>query len=256
VTTWRCPVCRGALERRELAWVCAQAHSFDVAREGYVNLLITHQRRQREPGDSADMVSARRAFLDTGAYAPLRDAIAEQLGAVTSGNVVDVGCGEGYYTRDLDATVWGIDIARPAVRLAAQREKQHHYAVASAFDLPLADESVDALVSVFAPLHTPEYDRVLRPGGVAVVVTPAPDHLRELAGILFERVEPHPAEPPFARPDARTDRVNYGFTTEKPGALLRMTPWSWYVSPAQRDEVDALESLTATADFLVTTYFR
>jgi 23S rRNA (guanine745-N1)-methyltransferase len=256
MTSWRCPVCREPLSLGEGSWRCEQGHSFDLAREGYVNLLITHQRRQREPGDTAEMLKARRSFLDTGAYAPLRDAVAAHIGSDDDRDVLDVGCGEGYYTRDLAARVWGIDIAKPAVRMAAQRA-HHRYAVASAFDLPLADESVDALVSVFAPLHTPEYDRVLRPnGGIAIIATPGPDHLDGLARVLFDRVEPHPAEPPFTRPGAVSERLRYEITVDEPGALLLMTPWSWYVSPERRAEVAALDALTTTVDFLLTTYRR
>src|SRR3954466_6778851 len=113
---WRCPVCDDALREEGRTWRCAIGHSYDVAKEGYVNLLITHQRRQREPGDSAEMLRARRAFLDGGHYAPPKDAATAQL--TDESSILDVGCGEGYYTRDVDATLWAVDIAKPAVRLA------------------------------------------------------------------------------------------------------------------------------------------
>src|SRR4051812_16725214 len=141
---WRCPVCHGPLREAERTWRCGEGHTYDVAKEGYVNLLITHQRRQREPGDSVEMLRARRAFLEAGHYAPLRDALAER---VPGGSVLDVGCGEGYYTRAVDtevdraqAGVWGVDIAKEAVRLAARRGGPgHRFAVASAYDLPVLD---------------------------------------------------------------------------------------------------------------------
>lgn len=249
-------------------WRCGNGHAFDVAREGYVNLLVTHQRRQRDPGDSPDMVHARRAFLDGGWYEPLRTALAG-FAPADGGTACDAGCGEGYYTRDWPS-LWGVDISKPAVRLAAKRAggagTRARYAVASVYDLPLFDASVDVLVSVFAPLHSPEFERVVRPGGRVVTVTPGPDHLDGLARLLFAEVEPHPAGGPFEREGATTalrpegtTRVSYELEVRGDGAvsaLLGMTPYAWYVSPAVREEIAALPSLSTTADFQVSLYRR
>ena len=123
---FRCPVCREPLRRATdaRAWRCGHGHSYDIAREGYVNLLITHQRRAREPGDSMEMLRHRRAFLDAGHYGPIASALHELASAhahADGGGVLDAGCGEGYYTRDWHRPVWGVDIARAAVRMAAKR---------------------------------------------------------------------------------------------------------------------------------------
>ena len=242
-------------------WRCElDGHSFDVAKEGYVNLLVTHQRKARPPGDSIAMLRARRRFLDGGWYEPLRDAIAA---ALPSGDVLDIGCGEGYYTRDLaTARVWGVDIAKEAVRLAAHRRAAYEadtasYAVGNAYDLPVLDGSMDALVSVFSPLHTDEFDRVLRPGGGrAVVVTPGPDHLAGLAEVLFADAVRHDDAPPFERPGATTERVRFdlALTGEAIADLIAMTPYSWFVPEARRMDVSSRPFLSTPAEFLVTTY--
>jgi 23S rRNA (guanine745-N1)-methyltransferase len=258
---FRCPVCKEPLAEDERTWRCDSGHSYDTAKEGYVNLLITHQRRQREPGDSADMLRARRAFLDGGHYAPLRDAVVGHIRANAA--VLDVGCGEGYYTRDLDDEVWGIDIARDAVRLAARRGRspRHHYAVASAYDLPVVDGSVDVALSVFSPLHTPELERVVRPGGTVLVAGPGPRHLDGLKALLFDEPELHDDADPFAGGATSlrlvdTTAVTYGLELEGAaiGDLLHMTPYAWYVSPERREAVTRRTQLAATADFRIFRY--
>ena len=271
MTTWRCPVCGRDLEPSpdNRAWQCADGHGFDVAREGYVNLLITHQRRKREPGDSAEMLRDRRTFLDTGAYEPLRDALRPFAGR---GATLDAGCGEGYYTRDWP-DLWAIDISKPAVRLAAKRAtdaNRAHYAVASVYDIPLADGSIDTVLSVFSPLHSPEFERVLRhdDSGAArvVTVTPGPRHLEGLAAHLFDTVDPHPDAGPFERDGATTalraldqQRIAYDLHLDDRAAiaaLLGMTPYAWYVDEATRQRVRALPSLSTRIEFLLSVYGR
>ena len=261
---WRCPVCHDGLERAGSAWRCGAGHSHDVAREGYVNLLVTHQRRKREPGDSPEMVRARRAFLDGGWYSPLRDALTD-LVAPESGAVLDVGCGEGYYSREWPR-VWALDIAKAAVRAAAKRGRAGlEYAVASAYDLPVVDASMAAVVSVFAPVVSGEFRRVLPAGGVLVTATPGPDHLAGLKRHLFTEPEQHPAEGPLDSAGTASGfevaqpprRIRY--EVELPagpavGDLLGMTPYAWYVGPEDRVRVASLPGLTTTVDFLLSAY--
>jgi 23S rRNA (guanine745-N1)-methyltransferase len=263
---FRCPVCRHPLAIGDRAWSCEDGHSFDVAREGYANLLVTHQRRAREPGDSARMLQHRRAFLDGGWYAPLAEHLASAY-AHGDASVLDAGCGEGYYTRDWPGRLSAVDIAKPAVRMAARRSASEtkHYAVASVYDLPVVDGSIDVVVSVFAPLHSPEFERVLAPGGVVVTVTPGPDHLAGLKAALFATPETHPDTGPFERegaatalvPTGPTTRIRYEIDLPTPAAiadLVGMTPYAWYVDGATRGAVAAAGSLSTPVDFLVSAY--
>ena len=261
---FRCPVCKDALARTHRSWRCGAGHSYDVAKEGYVNLLITHQRRQRDPGDSAEMLRHRRAFLEAGHFAPLREAIAGLIRPDEA--VLDVGCGEGYYTRELAVRLWGIDIAKPAVRMAAKRSPSGHYAVASAYDLPVLDGAADVVLSIFAPLHAPELERVVRPdGGRVVTVVPGPRHLDGLKARLFDEPEVHPDDGPFEREGATTRlrpsgdpmAVTYDLELAEPSTiadLLHMTPYAWYVSPERRQAAVDAGPLTTTADFRIFSY--
>ena len=127
-----CPVCGGALHREERILRCGAGHCYDLARQGYVNLLRTNRSKDKRHGDDKRMVAARTAFLDAGYYAPLRDAIAAAAVEYTSGDadVLDAGCGEGYYTAHVlhalqaqgaSPSVCGVDISRDALICAHRR---------------------------------------------------------------------------------------------------------------------------------------
>src|SRR5215510_14094118 len=176
---WRCPVCRLPLFAAANAYHCRRGHSFDVARSGYVNLLLGHRRRSASPGDSPEMVRSRRLILEEGHYAPLERLIGglavRHLVAtpVMPARLLDTGCGEGYFTdalsRHLGSHVAveaaGIDVSRFAVDMAARRYRQIRFAVASVRDLPVITGAADIVVSIFAPRNDPEFARVLKRSG-------------------------------------------------------------------------------------------
>jgi 23S rRNA (guanine745-N1)-methyltransferase len=192
LTYLRCPVCDRALDEREGTLVCANRHSFDLAREGYVNLLATH----REPGtaDGPAMMQARDAFLDRGMFAPIADGIADALRAhlapQVAGCLVEIGSGTGYYlARALDALPGRAGIALDISKHAAKRAARAHARIGSVVcdawkPLPVMDGSAAAVLDVFAPRNPDEIARILAPGGVLVVVTPTPRHLAELVDAL------------------------------------------------------------------------
>ena len=171
-----CPLCGGALTRREGSYLCPAGHCFDIAREGYTYLLPVNRKHSKTPGDDKAMAAARHTFLEKGYYAPLCEELC-QLAVELTGDapaVLDNGCGEGYYTAGIyralceagkTPVMAGIDISKPILRLAAKREKNVQFAVASSYRLPAADGSVDLLINCFSPLAIEEFRRVLRPGG-------------------------------------------------------------------------------------------
>ncbi|MGQ0618834.1 MAG: putative RNA methyltransferase [Panacagrimonas sp.] len=255
-----CPACRLPLDRLTRVWTCARGHSFDVAREGYVNLLLAQHRNSREPGDKPDMVRARREFLHAGHYAPLREAVLDLLGPLGLGTLVDIGCGEGYYTSafpSIAAEVIGLDISRAAVQLAAKRfSGSITWLVGSGAVLPVADASVDLVSSLFCPLHVREMQRVLKPGAHVLLVTPAADHLWSLREGLFKEVRAH--EPDKFLAGFETDfelcgrqrlRVPLSLTQSGLKQLLLMTPYGWKARPERRAALELHESFVTQAAF-------
>lgn len=265
VMVWSCPVCGDPLGLADggRRWACERAHSFDVAREGYVNLLLSAKRKSRQPGDSAEMVAARRRFLATGAYDPVSRAVAAAVAGRAPRVVLDVGCGEGRHTRFLEApVVAGIDLSKPAVAAAARAHPEGWYAVASAAALPVPDGSVDLLVVVFGPVMADELARALRPGGVVVAAHPGPHHLAQLRALVYDEARPHEVKPPLRHDTAHFETVDeaavtYSLPLASPSDLhdlFAMTPYRWHGPVDLPDRLSAVarDGLEVSVDVRVT----
>ncbi len=242
-----CPLCQTPLTTLSPTWHCQRGHTFDVAREGYVNLLPVQHRRSLHPGDDDAALQARRRFLDGGHYEPLRLALQDMVASCQGANWLDVGCGEGYYTATLHAEgrqIYGIDIAKTAVRMAAKRHPNIHWLVASAARLPCAAQTLDAVCSLFAPIAQAELCRVLKSGAYLIHATPAEQHLQQLRAALFAEVHPH-------QPQRHLQALQKGFHLEHTlcveaeldlhadalADLITMTPYAWAASAERRAEL-------------------
>ena len=264
-SVFSCPLCGAALTREERRYVCRKRHSFDIAREGYVNLLPVNRRHSSAPGDDREMVKARSRFLNGGWYEPLRTELrqlVENVG-IPAPVLLDSGCGEGYYTCALcDAVsqrggrVAGVDLSKLAAKRAARQcPNEAEIAVASVYHLPLAKASMDVVVNCFSPLADREFHRVLRPGGVFFYVVPGARHLWELKEILYdapyengERIQRYPG---FHFQGMRS--VETRFTLQDPEdiqSLFHMTPYTW------KTPRDGVERLMQVRDLTVTAQFR
>ena len=194
-----CPNCGQPLQEEAKAFHCPAGHSFDRAKSGYVNLLMPGSKHSVQPGDDKRMVDARAAFLNEGYYRPLLSSVVEMVGRHISpkgnGEILDAGCGAGYYTAGVDQAVreaevpcriTGVDISKLAVNKAAKRCKNLTLAVASVFHLPVQSESCDLFLNLFAPFCLPEIRRVLKPEGKLLLVIPGERHLWELKQVVYE----------------------------------------------------------------------
>lgn len=262
-----CPLCGGALTRQTGSLRCPAGHCFDMAREGYTYLLPVNRRHSKSPGDDKAMAAARSAFLGKGWYAPLRDALCKLSVSLTGDapTVLDTGCGEGYYTAGvyhalLDAgkapTVAGTDISKPILRLAAKREKNIQFAVASSYHLPVADTSIDLLLNCFSPLALEEFRRVLRPGGHFLYVVPGPEHLWEMKQVLYDA--------PYPNEDKETPYEGFRYVTILPveamlhladpadiQALFAMTPYCWKTPKSGVERLCKLNELDCRIQFRI-----
>ena len=261
-----CPICGNLLTKVDKSYRCEKNHSFDIARQGHVNLLPVQNKRSLNPGDTAQQVVSRRAFLDGGFYAPIREALCQLAKDHNcTGPILDVGCGEGYYSAQLanilDADLLGLDISKEAVRYAAGRYKNATWICASAAHLPVKDGSCGLLTSLFALTMPEEFHRVLRTDGIYIQVLAAEDHLLGLKNIIYPEL--HHKEK-FTTPDIsgfrllESRKLQFTFTVEGQQVqnLLSMTPHVYRISKEGADRLRRTEVLTDTASVVLNLYIK
>ena len=269
-----CPLDGAPLSRSGASLRCASGHSFDIASQGYTHLLPVQQKRSRDPGDSKEMVAARRRFLDAGGYQPIAAAVGRaalaDLPPQATLSCLDAGCGEGYYLRQLAAAahagqtlaLLGLDISKWAVLSAAKQDKRPNWVVGTNARLPVLSATLDCVLCMFGfPVYA-EFARVLKPQGQLLQVDAGPDHLRELREIIYPALKPErsaeaPTPPGFIALGSET--VRYPLTLEGAGQiadLLTMTPHLYRASAEGRARAAALTELSLTADVRLTRFGR
>jgi len=276
----QCPVC-GRLLRPETGkrLLCEDGkHSFDIARQGYANLLLPQKKGANAPGDSDMMVKARTAFLEAGYYSGFSDAVNRVCLEELDGDVIaDAGCGEGYYSSRLAAsheglTVAGFDLSKPAVAHAASSAKAKGlgnpltggksgccFGVASLFEMPLADKSADGIINLFAPVAGAEFGRILSDNGFLLIAVPGEEHLLGLKRAIYDDpyLNRQRRESIEGFTLARTERVAYEISlasNEDVLSLFAMTPYYWKTSPSDMAKLRGLDKLDTPVCFDLLVY--
>ena len=259
-----CPVCHMALARGERTFSCSSGHSFDIARQGYVNLLLQNGGQH---GDNALMIEARRRFLSRGYYEPLANALKRAVSAYlkSDASLLDIGCGEGYYTSHLRAAlgdkakIYAFDISRDALKAAAKRHLSATLFVASAYDVPVAEDSMDGVCLFFSPYAREEILRVLKKNGFFFMAIPAERHLFGLKQALYDDPylnRPEDTDIPGLRlvSDVRLEgRITLN-SQEEIADLFAMTPYYYKTSHTGKERLAALSTLTTETDFRFLVY--
>ena len=250
-----CPICGSKLNIADKSLVCAGHHCFDIARQGYVNLLTVQQKHSLHPGDTRQQVLSRRAFLEAGYYAPIAEALIDNSKELNvSGELLDVGCGEGYYSARLAGALGmrltGMDISREAVRCAAGKYKEGLWLCATAAHIPVESHCCGLLTSLFALTVPEEFRRILRPEGYFFQILAAEDHLLGLKSVIYDRLIEKPKDtvpqlPGFALVKSLPIRFSFTVEGEQVENLLSMTP---HVFRIGKDGAQRLRETTVLTD--------
>lgn len=263
----KCPVCGGVLSLTGRTYRCEKGHSFDLAKQNYVNLLMSNKSSSKRHGDDKLMVKARKDFLEKDYYLFLRDEIC-RLASLYCGESVDfldAGCGEGWYTSAVKSALesagkgcsaLGVDISKEALMAAGRRDKSIVWAVASVNSLPVPDDSCDLLLNVFAPTDDGEYLRVLRKGGVLIKAMPLETHLFGLKKAVYDK--PYLNGPAEYAPEGfeevcrseKREMLTIG-SNEDIQNLFMMTPYYYKTGREDQAKLLSLDSLETEAHFAI-----
>lgn len=267
-----CPICAQPLEKDDGCYRCSKKHSFDIAKSGYVNLLMSQQGKSKRHGDDKKMIQARFDFLDKGYYNPLADELIRLAETYfpQNGVLLDAGCGECWYSAKIykrledlgrKPSAVGIDISKNALDAAKRRCVNIERAVASLFKLPLADASCDMALNIFSPYAGDEYRRVLKDGGKLITVVPLARHLFDLKAAVYEK--------PYENVPENRDMQGYELSLRKKICgtielqnnedilnLFMMTPYYYKTGVNDFEKLKRLERLRTQTEFEVCVYTR
>lgn len=257
-----CPVCKSILQNENRTIRCENNHSFDIAKEGYVNLLRSGKSGDLI-GDDKTSARCRRDFLNKGYYALLRNTLVT-LFSGKEGKVLDICCGEGYYASALAEnsalSVYGFDISREMVRLAAKRGNGTYF-VANMAAIPVGDASFDYAVHLFAPFNEKEFARVLKPGGRLYTVIPGKEHLYGLKQAVYDTPYyndeklPETHELTLVGTQTVTMKITLA-SQEDIDAVFRMTPYYFHTSLKDKEKLASYSTLETPISFVIAEYAK
>ena len=248
-----CPICKRKLERNEKNYKCINNHSYDISKQGYINLLIN----SKNSGDNKEMINSRYEFLKKGYFEPLSKEICNIINSLNVNNILDIGCGEGYYDRAImkqnQYNIVGVDISKEACLKASKLSKDIFYVVSSSNNLPFEDSEFDLLLNIFAPHDENEFTRVTN--NYILKVIPNKEHLLELKQLLYEDV--------IIKDEKKLDfsnfeevlvkEVKYQVVVDDLFELFKMTPY-YYKTKYDMKVFEENKNKLITCDFLILLY--
>ncbi len=260
-----CPVCKNELIKENRSLRCKNGHCFDIAKEGYVNLLAGNHKAGDKTGDNKDMALSRKQFLEKGYFCLLKNEIIEIIKEYTKEKptVCDICCGEGWYSDEIikaiPCNMYGFDLSKEMVRLASKRKNGAEYFVANLSSIPLESSCIDAGFHLFAPFHDEEFSRIIKDDGIIITAAAGENHLYEMKEILYDTPYKNDEEPPATknlklREKRKVNGKIHLAAREDINALFRMTPYYYRTDKKDRMKLTEYDSLDVTAEFAIFIY--
>ena len=250
-----CPVCKQYLKKQDKSYKCINNHTFDIACQGYLNL---NMKSSDNTGDEKEMIKARNAFLNAGYYCFLKDKINQIIDSYKPSNILDLACGEGYYTSSYNIKdKVGIDLSKQALKIASRNDTNTMYILKNIFDVPFEDNSFDLIITIFAPISK-EISRLLKDNGHFILVKPDTDHLFELKKAVYDNPYLNQVE------DINIDNLKLEqefkikqkaiLNNEMLNNLFKMTPYYHKTSINDIKKLETIDSLEVSFSFIIDVY--
>ena len=251
-----CPVCHKPLLNDGKTYKCIDKHSFDIAKEGYVNLYL---KKSQNSGDEKEMINARNDFLSNDFYNFLRKELNNIITSLKTQKLVDLACGEGYYTKYFEVyDKVGIDLSKSGLKIASKNDKKTSYILASIFNTPIESDSIDTVLTCFAPIAKEEIVRILKDNGHFILVRPNEKHLSELRKAIYDN--PYDNEVESIEIEGLTKEKEYSISNnallnnDQLQSLFKMTPYYHTTSDKDKEKLNSVKELSVTFDFIITIY--
>lgn len=251
-----CPVCKKPLEKQDKTYKCINMHNFDISKEGYINLYL---KKSQNSGDEKEMIKARNDFLSNDFYNFLRKELNDIIVSYDTVNFVDLACGEGYYTNYFDVeNKIGIDLSKNGLKIASKKDKKTTYILSSIFNTPIESNSVDTVLTCFAPIAKEEIKRILKTNGYFLLVRPNVLHLNELRNVVYDNPYDNIVED--IKIDGLTKIKQYSISNKETLnndqllSLFKMTPYYHTTSEKDKEKLNFINELSLTFDFVISIY--
>lgn len=261
-----CPKCHEPINQINNSYTCNNGHCYDLSKSKYLNLLLNPDKATNNPGDSKDSLLARKEYLNKGYYDIILNnviGVIQKYRSNESLEILDLGCGEGYYTWGLKKvfdhdTIYGLDISKEAINMATKYTKNVYWLVGNSKNLPIIDHSLDFITALFTVVNQDELRRTLKIGGYIIHVTANPHHLMEIKELIYDEIKVKSDK--YIRLDFETvesyDLIHKVTIDNRKDALnlLKMTPHYYHIKKERRNVLDTLENIVVTIDIKITIY--
>ncbi len=261
-----CPKCHEPLQKVEKTYQCSHHHCYDIAKSQYINLLLNPDKATNNPGDNKESLLCRQAHLNQGYYDIILDEVVQYIQEHHHDHmhILDLGCGEGYYTYHLkeklndDSVFYGLDISKNGIQMATKYTKDIYWIVGNSKNIPILDHSLDVITALFTVVNAQEIKRCLKEDGYMIHVTANNHHLIEFKELIYDEVKMKSDE--FIRLPFEVVK-SYDFKKkihlknhEDSLNLLKMTPHYYHIKKEKRHILETLGEFDVTIDIRITIY--
>ena len=259
-----CPKCNNKLNIEQKSYICSNNHVYDISKKNYVNFLLSNDKNSINPGDTKDSLEARHSFLNKGYYEFIFNKVNELVKDYNNINLLDIGCGEGYYTYNIKKNnqsfnVYGFDISKDAINIASRYTKSDvNWFVANSKNIPIESNSIDVVLAMFSFVTPSEINRVLKDDGIIIQVSAGNNHLIEIKNIVYDNViikNKENVKLPFNLINSYeyNTKININ-NNEDIVNLFKMTPHYYRVKKDNKTLLDNLNNMDVTLDIIVNVY--
>ena len=251
-----CPKCLKQSKIQNISLVCENNHQYDFSKKGYIHLINNYKATKY----SMELFEARSVIFKREFYKEVFLELGKLVEKYSKDVLIDAGCGEGYYIRQLkeifpEKYFFGLDNSKAAIELAVKEDKLNPYMLANIEPLPFQDNSVSCILNILTPANYNEFFRVLGEEGYLIKIIPNTYYLREIRELMGVREYKNTETVNLIKENCNIiERVRVNKTYELDEYLaenfLKMTPLT-FSKDVSKEDIKKLKKITIDLEILV-----